>query len=163
MDVSELEADEVKCPKNEKAIQNYAPKWDRNFDAAENRYLVGFYFDTRAGHVHSSTEQQNIRDRLAEFGRRTCVKLVEVNQGSSTYSNKLQISRNGNCASYVGRWSGFDGYSHQPLWLGNRCDSGTIPQHETMVLDYIHTRFHRLIHLLACTWILARTSKRRPR
>ena len=66
--------------------------WDENYDAAEDRFLLAYYFDSNGSH----TEKQKdlIRKSFDQFGDYSCVKMVEVS--NNRFKNKLQIkSRNG--------------------------------------------------------------------
>ena len=68
---------------------------------------------------------------MAEFARDTCVQMVEVSQGDSAFSNKLEIQQERGCSSYVGRH-----YAYQMLSLAPGCENSYIPLHEVRSLEF---------------------------
>lgn len=115
---------------NPRAIDSSAPKWNRNFDSAQNKYLVPFYFTDAEG-VWSDSAKITVRNKLAEFGRDTCVKLVEVDEDDQSdggkFANTFRVLRSQGCMSYVGRH-----FQNQDIWLNAGCEHSYVPLHEFM-------------------------------
>ena len=59
--------------------------WDENYDAAEDRFLLAYYFDSNPSH----TEKQKdlIRKSFGQFGDYTCVKMVEVSRSDNRFKH----------------------------------------------------------------------------
>ena len=91
---------------------------DENYDAAEDRFLLVYYFDSNGSH----TEKQKdlIRNSFDQFGDYTCVKLVEVSSNDNRFKHKLQIKSGNSRYSYVGL-----NFEHQEILLGKNCDYST--------------------------------------
>ena len=115
---------------NPRAIDDSAPKWDRNFDATQNKYLVPYYFTDAEGAWADSTKEV-VRAKLSEFERDTCVKLVEVNEDDPSdggkFANTFRVLRSPGCMSYVGRH-----FQNQDIWLNSGCEWSYVPLHEFM-------------------------------
>ena len=89
-----------------------------------------FYFTDAEG-AWSDSAKTTVRNKLAEFGRDTCVKLVEVDEDnpsdSGKFANTFRVLRSQGCMSYVGRH-----FQNQDIWLNGGCEHSYIPLHEFM-------------------------------
>ena len=104
---------------------SYVRLWDENYDPREDRFLLAYYFDETASHTE---KQRNlIRKSFGQYGDYTCVKMVEVSKNDPRFKNKLQLTSEKGCYSYVGRH-----FEHQEISLGADCEYGTYPIHEVM-------------------------------
>ena len=113
---------------NPNALDNSVRKWDQNYNESTDKFEIAYCFDGS----HSSTVQAKIKAKLDEFARDTCVALIntpshDCRQGGK-YQYNIKITKNGGCASYVGRINRTD----QTVWLGNYCENSYIPLHEVM-------------------------------
>ena len=106
--------------------------WDQNFNEDTRKFDVPFYFKSD----FDESRKDKIRIKLAEFARDTCVQMVEVSQGDSAFSNKLEIQQERGCSSYVGRH-----YAYQMLSLAPGCENSYIPLHEVRSLEF-HSKLH---------------------
>ena len=92
--------------------------------------MVPFYFTDAEGAWADSTKDV-VRAKLAEFGRDTCVKLVEVSEDDPSdggkFANTFRVLRSQGCMSYVGRH-----FQNQDIWLNSGCEWSYVPLHEFM-------------------------------
>ena len=110
------------------ALDNSRRFWDQNFNESTNKYEIAYCFDGS----HSSNVKEKIKSKLNEFARDTCVALINTPDNDcrkgGKYKYNLQITKNGGCASYVGRINRYN----QTVWLGSGCENSYIPLHEIM-------------------------------
>ena len=95
--------------------------WDQNFNEKTRKFDVAYYFTSD----FDESRKDKIRSKLSEFGRDTCVQMVEVSSSDPVYKNKLSIQQGHGCSSYVGRH-----FSRQMLSLAAGCENSYIPLHE---------------------------------
>ena len=119
------ESCELLSDANPRALQRLINFWDQNYNEETQKFDVPFYFKSD----FDESRKDKIRIKLAEFARDTCVQMVEVSQGDSSWKNKLEIQQDRGCSSYVGRW-----YSRQMLSLAPGCENSYIPLHEVRLL-----------------------------